>query len=36
LLVLRFEAETETRMLDIQTAFEKTLSSLAATNRGSL
>jgi phosphomannomutase/phosphoglucomutase len=34
LLVLRFEAETETRMLDIQTAFEKTLSSQAVTNGG--
>jgi phosphomannomutase/phosphoglucomutase len=34
LLVLRFEATTEARMVDIQTAFEETLSSLAATNGG--
>jgi phosphomannomutase/phosphoglucomutase len=36
LLVLRFEAETEARMLDIQTAFENTLSALATTNRGNV
>jgi phosphomannomutase/phosphoglucomutase len=36
LLVLRFEAETEARMVDIQSAFESTLSSLATMNGGSL
>jgi phosphomannomutase/phosphoglucomutase len=34
LLVLRFEAATETRMLDIQNAFERTLSSLAVATGG--
>jgi phosphomannomutase/phosphoglucomutase len=34
LLVLRFEAETEERMVEIRTAFEETLSSLPVRNGG--